>query len=47
MENFQIKKSDNFHIPAQNTDCEYLLELPQWGGSNEYPQSRFLAKQDK
>ena len=36
-ENFQIKKSDICHIPAQNIDCEYLLELPQLGSSNEYP----------
>ena len=28
-ENFQIKNSDNFHIPAQNIDCGYSLELPQ------------------
>ena len=28
-ENFQIKNSDIFHISAQNTDCGYLLELPQ------------------
>ena len=26
---------------AQNVDCEYTLEPPQWGGSNEYPQSMF------
>ena len=23
------------YIFAQNTDCRYSLELPQWGGSNE------------
>ena len=28
-ENFQIKKSDIFHISAQNMDCEYLLEPPR------------------
>ena len=28
------------HISAQNIDC---IELPQWGSSNEYPQSIFLA----
>ena len=38
MKNFQYKNSDIFHISAQNIDCGYLLELPQWGGSNEYPQ---------
>ena len=39
---FQIKNSDIFHISAQNIDCGYSLEPPQWGGSNEYPQSMFL-----
>ena len=39
-ENFQIKNSDILHISAQNIDCEYSLELPQWGGSNEYPHLR-------
>ena len=43
-ENFQMKKSDIFHIPAQNIDCGYSLEPPWRGGSNEYPQSMFLAK---
>ena len=43
-ENFQMKNSDIFHISAQNIDCEYSLELPQWGGSNKYPQSMFLSK---
>ena len=38
MKNFQYKNSDIFHISAQNIDCGYLLELPQWGGSNEYSQ---------
>ena len=29
----------------QNIDCEYLLELPWWDGSNEYHQNIFfLAK---
>ena len=40
-ENFQVKNSDNFHISAQNIDCEYSLEPPRRGGSNEYPQSMF------
>ena len=41
-ENFQIKKkSDNFHIPAQNIYCEYSLEPPRRGGSNENTQSMF------
>ena len=43
-ENFLIKKSDIFHIPAQNIDWWYLLEPPHWGGSNEYPQSMFLSQ---
>ena len=34
-ENFQIKKSDIFHISAQNIDCWHSLELPRRGGSNE------------
>ena len=39
---FSDKKiSDIFHIFAQNIDCGYLLEPPQWGGSNEHPQSVF------
>ena len=46
-ENFQIKKSDIFHISAQNIDCGYLLEPPGRGGSNEYPQSMFLSKNKK
>ena len=33
------KKSDIFHIFAQNIDYGYSLELPRPGGSNEYPQS--------
>ena len=40
-ENFQIKNSDIFHIPAQNINCGYSLELPWRGSSNEYPQSVF------
>ena len=38
------KKSDFFHISAQNIDCGYSLEPPRWGGSNEYPQSMFWAE---
>ena len=40
-ENFSDKNSNIFQNSAQNIDCEYLLELPQWGSSNEYPQSMF------
>ena len=46
-ESFQIKNSDIFHISAQNIDCGYLLELPCWGSSNEYPQSMFLSRNKK
>ena len=38
------KKSDIFHISAQNIDCGYSLEPPRRGGSNEYPQSMFWAE---
>ena len=40
-ENFQTKIVIVFHISAQNIDCGYSLELPQRGGSNEYPQYMF------
>ena len=33
-----------FLISAQNIDCGFSLELPRWGGSNEYPQSMFWAE---
>ena len=46
-EHFQIKNSDIFHISAQNIDCEYSLELPQQGSSNEYPQSMFIIRNKK
>ena len=46
-QNFQIKYSDIFHISAQNIDCVYSLEPPWRGGSNEYPQSMFLANKRK
>ena len=36
------KKSDILHISAQNIDCEYSLEPPRWGGSNEYSQAMFF-----
>ena len=45
--NFQIKKSNIFHIPAKNIDCWYSLKPPRRGGSKEYPQSMFLAKEEK
>ena len=44
---FQIKNSDIFHISARNIDCGYSLEPPRRGGSNEYPQSMFLSRNNK
>ena len=41
------KKTDIFHISAQNVDCGYSLEPPWQGGSNEYPQSMFWAEISK
>ena len=42
-----MKNSDIFLISAQNIDCRYSLEPPQWGGSNEYPQSMILSRNKK
>ena len=36
-----------FLISAQKIDCEYSLEPPRRGGSNEYPQSIFWIKKIK
>ena len=48
------KNSDIFHISTQNIDCEYSLEPPRRGGSNEYSrrsneysQSMFLGRNKK
>ena len=41
---FSDENSNIFHISAQNIDCGYSLELPQWGSSNEYPESMFLIR---
>ena len=46
-ENFRVNNSDIFHISAHNIDCEYSLEPPRRGGSNEYPQSMFLSRNKK
>ena len=46
-ENFQIKIFYILHISDQNIDCEYSLEPPRRGGSNEYPQSMFLSRNKK
>ena len=45
--NFSHKKFWYFHVSAQNIDCGYSLELPRRGGSNEYPQSMFLSRNNK
>ena len=44
---FQKENFDIFLIFAQNIDCEYTLEPPRRGGSNEYPQSMFRSKNKK
>ena len=44
---FSDKKTDIFHIVAQNIDYGYSLEPPRRGGSNEYTQSMFLSKNKK
>ena len=44
---FSGKKSDIFHISAQNIDSGYSLEPPRWGGSNAYPQSMVLSRNRK
>ena len=41
------KNSDIFHISTQNIDYGYSLKLPPQGGSNEYPQSMFLSRNEK
>ena len=42
-----MKNTGIFHISAQNIDCGGLLEPPRWGGSNGYPQSMFLSRNNK
>ena len=44
---FQTKNSYIFYISVQNIDCEYTLEPPQRGGSNEYPQSMLFQQNMK
>ena len=48
-ESFQIKKSDIFHIYAQNIACENSLEPPRRGGSHAYmyQQALFLSRNNK
>ena len=38
---------DFLNVFAQNKHCEYSLEPPQRGGSNEYPQCMFWIKNKK
>ena len=33
-----------FLFLLKSIDCGYSLELPRWGGSNEYQQSMFWAE---
>ena len=42
-----MKNSGSFHISVQNIDCGYSIEPPRRGGSNEYPQSLFLNRNNK
>ena len=42
--NFHRKIFDILNDFVQNIDCVYMLEPPQQGGSNEYPQSLFWIK---
>ena len=42
-----MKNSGNIHISALNIDCGHLLEPLRRGGSNEYPQSMFLSRNQK
>ena len=46
-EKIQTKNTDIFHISAQNIYCEYSLEPPRRGGSNEYPKFMFLSRNKK
>ena len=39
-----LEKCDILNNFAQNIDCEYTLEPPHQGGSNEYPQFMFWIK---
>ena len=45
--NFPMKNCYIVHVSAQNIDCGYPLEPPRRGGSNEYPQSMFLSRNEK
>ena len=47
LKKIQLKTSGSFLISVLNIDCGYLLEPPWRGGSNEYPQSKFLSRNKK
>ena len=47
LEIFRLKKTDIFHISAQNIDCGYWLEPPRQGVSHKCPQSMFFSKNKK
>ena len=40
-------KNSIFHISVQNIDCGYSWEPPRRGGSNKYPQSMFLSRNNE
>ena len=44
MKIFRIKNTDIFQDSAQNIDCDYSLEPPRRGGSNEYHNLCFEQK---
>ena len=44
---FSDKKFWYFIFLPKTIDCGYLLELPRWGSSNEFPQSMFLSRNKK
>ena len=41
---FHLLKLKMFYISAQNIDCQYSLDPPHRGESNEYLQSMFLSR---
>ena len=47
IENFTRKVFDIFNIFARNIHCDYTIEPPRRGGSDEYPQCMFWIKKKK
>ena len=39
--------ADIFLFLNENIGCEYSLEAPHWGSSNEYPQLMFVLRNKK